>query len=294
MYVTIKDKGMRKFFSILTIFSLVFSISLFSEHAEARKFGGSKSFGRSYKTAPAQPTQSINTSNPTVSKQTQPNKSGLMGGLLGGLLAGGIFAWLLGSGAFSGLQIFDILIMAGIAFLVFRFLKSRKTATPADQQPAYSMPYQTKQTAEPVYQPASTGSFASATSQETVPFDLPVGFDISAFTKEATEHYKSLQNAWNIDDFSKIQEYVTPELFNELKQERAQYPGEQHTEVLYLNAELVRAERKTSSAHLSVLFKGRYRDAVEGIEEDINEIWHLERDIITSNAPWVIVGIENK
>lgn len=107
---------MRKFFSILTIFSLVFSISLFSEHAEARKFGGSKSFGRSYKTAPAQPTQSINTSNPTVSKQTQPNKSGLMGGLLGGLLAGGIFAWLLGSGAFSGLQIFDILIMAGIAF----------------------------------------------------------------------------------------------------------------------------------------------------------------------------------
>ena len=99
---------MRKLFSFLTIFSLIFSISLFSENAEARKFGGSKSFGRSYKTAPAQPTQTTNTANPSVNKQTQPNKSGLMGGLLGGLLAGGLFAWLMGSGAFDGLQIFDM------------------------------------------------------------------------------------------------------------------------------------------------------------------------------------------
>jgi hypothetical protein len=73
---------MRNLFSFLTIFSLIFSISLFSENAEARKFGGSKSFGRSYKTAPAQPTQTANTANPSLNKQMQPNKSGLMGGLL--------------------------------------------------------------------------------------------------------------------------------------------------------------------------------------------------------------------
>ena len=285
---------MRKLFSMLTIFALVFSISLFSEHAEARKFGGSKSFGRSYKTAPAQPTQTVNTANPALNKQTQPNKSGLMGGLLGGLIAGGLFAWLLGSGAFEGLQIFDILMMAGVAFLLFRFLRSRKTAASAGPQPAYGMPYQTKQNAEPAFQQAeysSNGTFSS--SADAVPFDLPAGFDIPAFIKGACEHYRTLQTAWNDNDFSKIQEYVTPELFNELKQERANYPGAQHTEVMYVSAELVRAERKTSTAQVSVLFKGRYRDLVEGIEEDINEVWHLERNLAATDAPWLIVGIEN-
>lgn len=286
---------MRKFLSILTIFSLIFSIALFSEQAEARKFGGSKSFGRSYKTAPAQPTQPMNTVNPVLNKQTQPNKSGLMGGLLGGLLAGGLFAWLMGSGAFSGLQIFDVLMLAGVAFLIFRFLKSKKTTAPTEPQPAYGTPYQAKHNAETECQKAEyTNNRAFASTSDTVPFALPAGFNVAEFIKGAGEHYRALQFAWNVNDFSRIQEYVTPELYNELKQERANYAGDQHTEVLYLNTELVRAERKVDNAQISVLFKGRYRDAVEGIEEDIHEIWHLERSLSVSNAPWLIVGIENK
>nr|WP_321271342.1 TIM44-like domain-containing protein [uncultured Tolumonas sp.] len=284
---------MRKFFSLLTIFSFIFSIALFSENAEARKFGGSKSFGRSYKTAPAQPAQPMNTTNPVLNKQMQPNKSGLMGGLLGGLLAGGLFAWLMGSGAFDGLQIFDILLMAGVAFLIFRFVKSRKTAMQAGPQPAYGMPYQTKQNADAGFQKTEyTGS--TSFSPDAVPFDLPTGFDVTEFIKGACEHYRTLQSAWNENDFSKIQEYVMPELYNELKQERANYAGKQHTEVLFINAELVRADRKADSSQVSLLFKGRYRDIVEGIEEDINEVWHLERNLSAANAPWLIVGIENK
>jgi predicted lipid-binding transport protein (Tim44 family) len=94
--------------------------------------------------------------------------------------------------------------------------------------------------------------------------------------------------------FSKIQEYVSPELYNELKQERVSYLDNQHSEVLFVNAELVRAEHNIGYSQVSVLFKGRYRDAVDSIEENINEIWHLERNLSTTNAPWLIVGIENK
>jgi predicted lipid-binding transport protein (Tim44 family) len=68
--------------------------------------------------------------------------------------------------------------------------------------------------------------------------------------------------------------------------------GEQHTDVMFVDAELVRAEHNPNLAQISVQFKGRYRDTVEGIEEDIAEIWHLERDLRTTNAPWLIVGIE--
>ena len=30
----------------------------------------------------------------------------------------------------------------------------------------------------------------------------------------------------------------------------------------------------------------------DGVEEDITDIWHLERDLTTDNAPWLIVGIQ--
>ena len=64
------------------------------------------------------------------------------------------------------------------------------------------------------------------------------------------------------------------------------------TDVMYVDAEIVRADYDASKAQLSLQFSGRYRDAGEGIEENIEDIWHLERDLTTPNAPWLIVGIQ--
>ncbi len=61
---------------------------------------------------------------------------------------------------------------------------------------------------------------------------------------------------------------------------------------MYVDAEIVRADYNANKAELSLQFSGRYRDAVEGIEEDITDIWHLERDLTVPNAPWLIVGIQ--
>ena len=100
---------------MLTLFAVILAIGLGAPIAEAKKFGGGKSFGKSYKTAPAQPVaKPVDTKNPTVGAQA-PKKGGMMGGLLGGLLAGGLFAYLLGSGAFEGLQGMDFLLIALLA-----------------------------------------------------------------------------------------------------------------------------------------------------------------------------------
>ena len=45
---------MKKLFSLLSIFIVSMSLSLIPFDAEAAKFGGSRSFGKSYRTAPAQ------------------------------------------------------------------------------------------------------------------------------------------------------------------------------------------------------------------------------------------------
>ncbi|MGY0219921.1 Tim44 domain-containing protein [Endozoicomonadaceae bacterium StTr2] len=125
-----------------------------------------------------------------------------------------------------------------------------------------------------------------------VPFNLPEGFDMNGFLQVARDHYRTLQQAWNLNQLETIQDYVSPELFNMLRQERASLQGDQHTEVMYVDAELVRADYDSRQAQVSIRFNGRYCDRVEGVEEDINDIWHLERDLTTTNAPWYIVGIE--
>ncbi len=125
-----------------------------------------------------------------------------------------------------------------------------------------------------------------------MPFNFPPGFDLSGFLNGAREHYRVLQGAWNYNDLDKIREYVSPELYKDLVEERAKLEGEQHTEVMYVDAEVVRADYDGQLAQLSIQFSGRYMDRKEGVEEDITDIWHLERDTRTQNAPWLIVGIQ--
>ncbi|KOO09918.1 preprotein translocase subunit Tim44, partial [Vibrio xuii] len=98
------------------------------------------------------------------------------------------------------------------------------------------------------------------------------------------EPYRTLQGAWNHNQLDTIEEYVSPSLFEDLKAERAKLDGEQHTDVMYVDAEIVRADYDASKAQLSLQFSGRYRDSVEGVEENIEDIWHLERDLTTPNA----------
>jgi predicted lipid-binding transport protein (Tim44 family) len=62
---------------------------------------------------------------------------------------------------------------------------------------------------------------------------------------------------------------------------------------MYVDAEIVRADHNATSAQLSLQFSGRYRDTAEGVEEDINDVWHLERDLTEPNAPWLIIGIQS-
>ena len=92
---------------------------------------------------------------------------------------------------------------------------------------------------------------------------------MNGFLAGARDHYRTLQEAWNKNDLEKIREYVSPELFEHLKAERAELSGEQHTEVMYVDTQLVRADYGSDWAQVSVRFSGRYMDRQEQVEEDI-------------------------
>ncbi|MCQ9052127.1 Tim44 domain-containing protein [Vibrio diabolicus] len=289
---------MKRLFSIVAL--LMFTVAV-TPIAEAKKFGGSKSFGKSYKTAPAPKQQQQNTN--TVGKdQTakSSSKKGLMGGLLGGLLAGGLLAAFFG-GAFEGIQFMDILIIGLIAFVIFKLMRGMLGAKQGSmnqhrQQPAFggnASKFEQPNMQNFEQQPnTNNGGFGGFGAQTDVPHNYPPGFDQAAFINGSREHYRILQGAWNHNQLETIEEYVSPSLFEDLKAERAKLDGEQHTDVMYVDAEIVRADYDANKAQLSLQFSGRYRDTVESVEEEIEDIWHLERDLTVPNASWLIVGIQ--
>lgn len=326
--------------------------------AYAKKFGGGKSFGRSYKTTQSQPNtpasrpdqQNYNQSQASKTNAEQPQQQkktglfgGMMGGLFGGLLAGTLLGSLFGGGFGSGIGgLIGILLIAGLGFLAFKLFKHKRQqqlqGAGANTGSSFGSSLFGNDSNNTMNSGASsdgfrTDSFRSAQSHQEdshssfkgeskfgdgyrsdsnhnsensnhtssvhsgfgagneVPFTLPPDFDLTGFVRRAREHYRIIQEAWNRNDMSTIKEYVSAELYEHLVAERNSLQGDQHTEVMYVDAEVVRADYVLGKGEVSLRFSGRYRDNVERIEENIDDIWHLEQ--AKPGAPWLITGIEH-
>ena len=288
--------------SIITVFTAFFLMFAMVSEADAKRFGGG-GFGKSYKTSPFASKKAT----PAKKDQQQAGqkKSGMMGGLMGGLLAGGLFAALLGSGAFEDIQIMDMVIMAALAFLAFKLFKgfmsggarSRQQPSVAGlggnqthQRQSFEMPRDAGNETQSAQ--AATSSETEEFNQDDIPFNLPEGFDQQGFIEGALSHYRTVQESWNKGELETIEEYVSPELYAALSQQRNKLMIPPQTEVIDLNAEIVRADQAGDSAEISILFRGVCKDELEKSQDGIFDIWHLQRDLNTENADWVIVGIE--
>ena len=212
---------MQRFLSI----TLALFIGLsFSFDAEARRFGGGKSFGAAPKHRQVQPQQR------QQQKQAQPqqNNTGKTAatsgasrwlGPLAGIAAGGLLASMLFGDAFEGLQIMDMLLMAGLAFLVFRLLAARRRPPMQPAGMGTGVPMQREM-------PAGNnlfGGFGSSTaSADAAPvMQAPAWFNADSFLSAAREHFNQLQQHWDANELDKIAEYVTPEMLTFLQRERA-------------------------------------------------------------------------
>lgn len=280
-------------YAILMAFVLAIGAGAYSADVHAKKLGGGKSFGKSFSVAKPKAAPATPTSTAAAAGTKKPGLlGGLGGGLLGGLLAGGIFAALLGSGAFDGISFGDILLFALIGFLVYKFFiaPKRRAAAEAAQQAGTNgmfreMPESTRDSVQPSPMAGMIGFGATPDIQ------LPPGFNEQAFVAEAKNHYITLQKAWDDNNFDEILDYVSPELYNLLVAERAQYGSDKaRTEVVSLMVDLVRGEFIGSTASISLQFSGWIKEGEETSET--NEIWHLEKNMSDAKANWTIVGIQ--
>ncbi len=276
---------------IMALMAITVSLMLVTPDADARRFGGGSSFGKMFKTKPAKQNQAPTGAGAANQKATPAagSKTGIMGGIFGGLLVGGLIASIFG-GAFEGIQMMDLLIFGLIAYFALRWFRKMNQAKAQAQEHQHAfaggMPNFGDQTS------SQSSSLATADAFDDVPLNLPKRFDEDSFIEGALSHYRTIQEAWNKNDLSTIAEYVSPEILDQLIAERESLEGEQHTDILALDAAIVRADYDSEHAELSLQFTGQCRDEVEKSEDEIVDIWHLQRDLSVASSPWVIVGIQ--
>ncbi|WP_192035533.1 Tim44-like domain-containing protein [Halomonas sp. YLGW01] len=270
---------MRNIFVL--ILATFMSLGLAVDHAEAKRLGGGKSFGsysRSADSTAAAPSRGA-TAGSTGARQPSRGLS-RFAGPLAGLLAGGLLASLFFGGAFDELRLMDMLLVAGVAFLLFRLFARRRQPAPAGAEP---MARREQDTAQPFTAQGPLGGGLGAASA------TPSWFDKERFLGGAKEHFMTLQRAWDNNDFAGIQEFVTPEFYNLLREERTNQPANNRTEIVRLFAELGDVREVGQQAEATVIFHGIMDE--NGEHNEFNETWHLIREM-RDNAPWYLQGIE--
>ncbi|MBU1331970.1 MAG: hypothetical protein KJ884_13680 [Gammaproteobacteria bacterium] len=280
---------MQRFLSVAMAMCLALTLSF---DAEAKRFGGGKSFG----SAPSHQTrQAAPPSQPAAGAAAAGRAPAAASGAsrwlgpLAGLAAGGLLASMFMGDGFEGLQIMDMLIFGLIAFLLFRFLAARRQKQNPTVATAGGAPFQREAHGQPA--PNSIfGSGASAAAIKPV-INAPAWFNEQSFVAAGREHFLSLQQHWDADEMDKIAEFVTPQLLEFLKRERADLgDGFQSTYIDDLEVQLDGVDDQADKTIATLTFSGLSKSSRFDQGEAFSESWRLER-AAGENQPWLVAGI---
>lgn len=182
--------------------------------------------------APATPPSTMARPAPTPTQPAGSFWRSFGGGLLGGLVGGLLFRSLFGgpsahaapgaAGGF-GIGLLDILLLAGIAYLIYAFVKRRReeaalaggpalqsSAEPLAQSPAYQLPpyYET--------QPEADSELQEGLRQIK---QMDPSFDETRFPDQVMDFFFRVQGAWANRDLSPVRHELTEEMYRILQED---------------------------------------------------------------------------
>ncbi|WP_237173276.1 Tim44 domain-containing protein [Paracandidimonas lactea] len=286
--------------------------------AEARRVGGGRSLGqqssnvtqnRSATTAPsASSTTTARSAAPaaagaatagaaTAAKSGMSRWLGPIAGIAAGLGIAALLSSLGLSGAFlefmSSLLLIGLLVF-GVMFIV-RKLRGGAARPAMQAGGAGSLHRTSHQDAplQPAVAPAPAAPAAVPAAVPAAPADkswfIPADFDTAAFLATAKARFIDLQAVWDSGDIAKLNEYMTDDLIAEVKPELMQRAGNNVTEVVLLNAELLGIEQVSGGHLASVRFSGMLRESAGAEAFRFEEVWNLYK---ADNAGWLLAGIQ--
>ncbi|KAB0485792.1 Tim44 domain-containing protein [Pseudomonas sp. SWRI74] len=288
---------MKRFLSIAMALCIGLTMSL--DVNAAKRFGGGKSAGA----APTHQTSQMAPSSPGMGgAAATAGAAGAAGaaakaggasrwlGPLAGIAAGGLLASMFMGDGFQGMQIFDILIMAVIAFLVFRFIAARRRKQQEQFAPAGHAPMQREAFEQKPAGGSIFGGSAAPVAARPV-INAPAWFNERNFIEAARNHFQSLQQHWDANEMDKIAEFVTPQMLEFLKRERADLgDGFQSTYIDNLNVQLDGVDDRADKTIATLTFSGVSKTSRFDQGEVFSESWNMERPQ-GENQPWLVAGI---
>lgn len=256
---------------IISLFILIFvTWGLLASDADARRFGGGRSFGMQRSAS--------SFSRPTIAAAAAAPAGNRWLGPLAGLAAGGLLASLfMGNGFANGIM--SWILLGGAALLIFNLLK-RRNSTISNNNSAFHTPTQ------------SANSFLTAANSSTTNSAYPASFNADDFLRNAKVQFIRLQAASDAKNSSDIRNFTSPEVYAEIQlqfQEDAN-SVQNHTDVISLNAELVKVDTIQEGVVASVQFSGLIREEVNGPSISFKEIWHFQKNNATQ--VWLLVGLQ--
>ena len=275
---------------LISLFAVFIGFGLATHDAEAKRLGGSKSFGMQRSApakqdaAPAPQRQST-----PAAPAAAPKKNSWMGPIAG--LAAGLGLAALFSHLGLGEEMANFLMLALLAFaailLVRYFMRRNAPATPAMQYAGSA-----QRAAAPAAFDAAPMAAGASGAAATAGF--PPGFDAEAFAREAKLNFIRLQAAFDAGNLDDLRAFTTPEVFAEVRMQLAERgDARQLTDVMSLNAEVLEAVEEGQRYIVSVRFTGLVREDADASPVSLDEVWHLTR-AADGRDGWVIAGIQQQ
>lgn len=302
----------------LALLALALTVGLTAFDAEAaRRLGGGKSAGM-------QRQQVTETARTPGAPQAQPGQAaaapaagaapgaaaaaqkrswmGPIAGLAAGLGLAALASYLGFGEAFANILMIALLAMVVMAVIGF-VLRKRM----AGQQPAVAGAGAggfggLQREALPQAQPMQRGSLIGSRigsavgggSAAALPVagNIPADFDAAGFARNAKAQFMALQAANDARDLDKLRGYLTPEMFDTVKQDLAERgDAPQATEVFGLEALVLDVAEEPGQYVVSVRFTGSVRSESGVAPDALDEVWHLTKPRAGSGG-WVVAGIE--
>ncbi len=314
-------KHALKVFTLLAAM-LFLSATVLEFEAHARAGGGSRSSGssgsRSY-SRPASPSSQPAPSRPQQAAPApgfqQPASGGFMrsmaGGIAGGLIGGMLFRSLgfsgMGGGTGGGgIGLFEIILLAGIGYLIYRYIKKKREESSVNS--FESEPYRGGNVT-----PVSQGYQNALPEVENVETGLAhirqfdSYFDENRYNDLVMDNFFKIQGAWMNRDLTPVQGILTDEMRRVFQADIDKLIGDKQINrlenIAVRNVEIVEAWQESGQDYINTLIYANLLDyttdetgsVLSGSKSDpvkFEEYWTFTRPV--GNNPWKLTKIDQK
>ena len=296
----------------LALFAVVLTLGMTAIDAEAKRLGGARSSGMQRQqvtqpntppanqpNAPAQaaPTAGAAAAAAPAAAAAKRSWTGPLMGLAAGLGLAALASYLGFGQELAMIMMIALLAMVALAVVGF-IMRKRAGGSPAMAGAGAGAGYGATPNSHTMARSpltgtrigsALTGNVSPANAQ---PSPIPADFDRAAFERNAKAQFLALQDANDARDLQRLRDYVTPEMFEVVREEvEARGDMPQKTEVFGLEAQVLEVAEEGDRYIVSVRFRGSVREQAGANVEDLDEVWHLVKPR-SGFGGWEVAGIQ--